>query len=77
MRRSSVVPSKYPEPPLTTGRYFAVALNGDTGCTDTSPLTVIAKLLLLLSLKRLDWQVSRDVPEIAVSGELLVVKAEV
>jgi hypothetical protein len=37
----------------------------------------MAKLLVLASLKRLDWQVRRDVPEMAVRGVVLGVKVEV
>jgi hypothetical protein len=37
----------------------------------------MAKLLVLLSRKRLDWQVRREVFAIAVSGVVLGVKLEV
>jgi hypothetical protein len=45
-----------------------VGLNGEKAWTDGEPLRVKAKALLLLSTKRLDWQVKIDVPEIAVNG---------
>ena len=41
------------------------------------PLAVIVNALVELSIKVLDWQVSSDVPEMAVSGAVGGVKSEV
>ena len=41
------------------------------------PLTVIGNALVELSMNVLDWQVSREVPAIAVSGAVGTVKFEV
>ena len=41
------------------------------------PLTVIGNALVELSMNVLDWQVSREVPAIAVSGAIGGVKLEV
>jgi hypothetical protein len=45
--------------------------------TEVSPLTVIAKALVELSMNLLDWQVRREVFVIAVRGEVEGVKLEV
>jgi len=47
--------------------YCAVGLNGEKACTLGEPLAVMVKLLVLASLKRLDWQVrSETVPALTV-----------
>jgi len=66
------VPSKYPEP-----LSFAARVNGWNGEMRVSPTRVMVKLLVLLSTKRLDWQVRSWVLVIAVSGAVGGVKAEV
>ena len=66
--RKSPLPSKYPLPPLVAALQLAVGLNGEKATTLVSPFLVMVKLLVLLSMKRLDWQVRRLVPEIAVIG---------
>jgi hypothetical protein len=48
--------------------YAAVGLNGLKRWTEVSPLRVMANALALLSMKRLLWQVSREVLVIAVRG---------
>jgi hypothetical protein len=52
-------------------------VNGCAGDTCGEPLTVMVKALVLLSMKRLDWQVSKDVFVIAVKGVVLGVNADV
>jgi len=54
-----------------------VGLKGEKGWTETSPLRVMAKALEEASRKRLAWQVSSDVPLIAVRGVRLGVKLAV
>ena len=75
--KKSPLPSKYPLPPFVEADQAAVGLNGEKACTDTSPLRVMAKALVLLSMKRLLWQVSNEVLVMAVSGVVLGVKLEV
>ena len=55
----------------------AVSVNGPNAETLVSPFLVIANALVELSMRRLDWQVSREVPDMAVRGEGGGVKLEV
>ena len=57
--------------------YAEVGAKGLNGCTEGVPVRVIAKLLLELSLKLLDWQVSNAVFVIAVNGVVEGVKLDV
>jgi hypothetical protein len=57
--------------------YAEAGAKGLQGCTEGVLIGVIVKLLLELSTKRLDWQVSNLVFVIAVSGMVLGVKADV
>ena len=68
MSKLSPAPSKYPLPPTLLAEYGVIGLKGEKGWTETSPLRVIVKLLVLASRNRLAWQVSSDVLVIAVSG---------
>ena len=68
---------KYPDPPITLVLYGVVGLKGLKRWTLGEPLTVMAKALLLLSMKRLLWQVKNCVPDTAVSGPVGGVNAPV
>ena len=68
----SPVPSKYPEPYVAT---LLGKVNGCAGDTCGDETGVIVKALVLLSMKRLDWQVNNCVPVTAVGGVVLGVKA--
>jgi hypothetical protein len=60
------VPSKYPDQ--------SVMPNGFVGRGWELPFAVIVKAFVELSMNWLLWQVSREVPEIAVSGVVGTVK---
>ena len=47
---------------MTLGLYAVVRLNGLKRWTLGEPVAVMVKAFVLLSIKRLDWQVSSDVP---------------
>jgi hypothetical protein len=54
-----------------------VGANGEKAWTEVLPAIVRATLLPLLSTKRFDWQINKDVPEIAVNGAVGGVNAAV
>ena len=54
--------------------HAAVGAKGLKAWTEGEPPTVTANALVLLSMKRLLWQVSKEVPLIAVNGVVLGVK---
>ena len=68
--KKSPLPSKYPLPPFVEADQAVVGLNGEKACTDTLPLRVMAKALVLLSMKRLLWQVNSDVFATALKGDV-------
>ena len=52
-----------------------VSVNGLARLGVALPFAVMVNALVLLSMNVVDWQVSRDVPEIAVNGDVGGVKA--
>ena len=61
---------------MLLAEYAVVGLKGEKGWTEGEPVTVMAKLLVLASRNRLDWQVKSEVPLIAVNGAVGTVNVD-
>ena len=70
----SLLPSKYPDPPTTSGVHCSAGAKGAKAWTDGTLTVVRVNALVLLSTNRLLWQVSNWVLLTAVKGEVGGVK---